>query len=157
MEVIEMKRVFAMSVLILSAVALGSEPSAKGQNTNLMEVCAVPTHFQVRNLAIDGWGKARTFSNEPGAFVGNIFARDAVPQKSVDISLNGSGYVLVDCGRPQILRLHCGPNLSRCVEPLALTNSQRSSGTRLALRPGASVLRQRRSLRRFLAEAILAQ
>jgi len=101
--------------------------SVETQKANLIEVCAVPAHIRVGNLAIiGGWGRAHIFSDAPGAFVGDIFAKDALPRdSSQNLLLNGSGYVLVNCHHPYIVHLRCEPNFWSCFQ-LTASRSQES-------------------------------
>jgi hypothetical protein len=116
-----MKKLLAIGALVFFVVAPAWGPTAEAQKANPIDICAVSAHFRVRNLGMaDGWGRVHTFSSEPGAFVGNIYANEAAPQNSSgNLSLSGRGYVLVDCDHPNIVHFRCAPNFWSCVELLA--------------------------------------
>lgn len=113
-----MKKLVALSALIFSLVAPAWGPTARAQSERLLDVCAVPVYIRVSNLPmVGGWGRAHPFSTEPGAFVGDIFAKDQRPRNgAANLSLSGSGYVLVDCQHPHIVQLRCRPDFRSCFE-----------------------------------------
>ncbi len=104
-----MRKLLIVTALILLPTAPVWAPSANAQTGNMTDVCAVPAHFQVRNLNMTGGrGRAHTFSYRPGSFFGDISAQEAPSGNgSMNLALTGNGYVMVQCGHLFVTHLRC--------------------------------------------------